>query len=125
MSEADGSIWVELVGNVIVARARGTLTAQLLRDCQARVVTLARTTGCRRIMYDALEIQRPTDSVTLTQLNLTQELRKLSARIAIVVPNSAIAFAGRIAFHDGDHRVFYNGIVDAFRWLNDEPSASS
>lgn len=115
---SQGSIWVDLVGNVIVARARGTLTAELLHECQTRVVALANSTGCRRIMYDALEIERPPVEVALTQQQLTPELRKLSARIAVVVPNSAIAYLGRIAFHDGDHRVFYNDIAGAFEWLN-------
>lgn len=118
METSDGGIWVELVGNVIVARARGTLTAELIRECQKRVLQLANSTGCRRIMYDALEIQRPAVEIALTQQELTPALRQLSARIAVVVPNSAIAYLGRIAFHGGDHRVFYNDIAGAFEWLS-------
>lgn len=119
MKEPEGSIWVDLVGNVIVARARGVLTPDLIRDCQARVVALANSSGCRRIMYDALEIERPPVEVALAQQQLTSELRSLSARIALVVPNAAVAYLGRIAFHEGDHRVFYNDIAGAFVWLSE------
>jgi hypothetical protein len=35
-------VWVECVGDLIVARMRGTVSAKVLQDCQERVVALAR-----------------------------------------------------------------------------------
>ena len=37
-------IWVEPVGSVIVARIRGKATAEILRECEHRVLELARDT---------------------------------------------------------------------------------
>ena len=41
-------------------------------------------------------------------------------RRALVVPNSKLAFLARIAFGEGDYRVFYNDMVAAVKWLSDE-----
>src|SRR5689334_3178422 len=98
MGESAGSSWVELVGNVVVARVRGAPDGPLVRACHERVIELVKATGCRRIMYDALEMARPPVEVALTQQELTPELHKLSLRIALVVPNTGIAYLGRLAF---------------------------
>jgi hypothetical protein len=37
-----------------------------------------------------------------------------------VVPNSRLAYLARLAFGEGDYRVFYNDIVAAVRWLSEE-----
>lgn len=117
MSDGGQRYWVELVGNVIVARVRGTPNIELIRACHERVIDLANSTGCRRVMYDALEMERPPVDTVLKQQQLTPDLHRLSARIALVVPNASIAYLGRLAFGDGDHRVFYNDIAGAFEWL--------
>jgi len=36
---------------------------------------------------------------------------------AIVVPNTRVAYLARIAFGEGDYRVFYNDFLAAIRWL--------
>ena len=59
---------------MIVARIRGTATAALIRECQNRVLGLQRETSCDRIMYDALELERPAIDIVLTQQALTDEL---------------------------------------------------
>src|SRR5213595_2136482 len=87
-----GRLWVQPVGNIIVARVRGRATADLIRECQDRVVALRRDTGCSHIMYDALELERPPIEIVLTQQALTGDLRGDGIRIAIVVPNTAIAY---------------------------------
>ena len=42
---------------------------------------------------------------------------------AIVVPDSKLAYLARLAFGEGDYRVFYDDIVGAVRWLTDPPAA--
>jgi hypothetical protein len=37
---------------------------------------------------------------------------------AIVVPNSKLAYLARLAFGEGDYRVFYNDMVAAITWLS-------
>ena len=39
-----GQLWVEPVGNLIVARVRGEPTEDLLRECQDRVLQLQQDT---------------------------------------------------------------------------------
>jgi hypothetical protein len=112
-----GSVWVELVGDVIVARLRGEPSEAVLRECQERVTVLLRDTAHRRILYDILEMDRPSVDLTLQQQKLSSDLHGLSARIAIVVPNSPLAYLARLAFGDCEYRVFYNDLAAALAWL--------
>ena len=43
----------------------------------------------------------------------------VSLRRAIVVPNTRVAYLARIAFGEGDYRVFYNDFLAAIRWLEE------
>ena len=115
---------MEPVGGMIVARIRGTATAALIRECQNRVLGLQRETSCDRIMYDALELERPAIDIVLAQQALTDELKQSRVKIAIVVPNTAIAYLARLAFGESNHRVFYNDIRAAVLWLGDSAAES-
>lgn len=75
-------------------------------------------------MYDALELERPPIEIVLTQQILTDDLKVSGAKIAIVVPNTSIAYLARLAFGEADHRVFYNDISAAVLWLTDHESDS-
>lgn len=119
-----GRLWVEPVGGIIVARVRGRPAVDLIRECQNRVIALRKDTGCNRIMYDALELERPPIEIVLTQQELTGDLKDSGAKIAIVVPNTSIAYLARLAFGEANHRVFYNDISAAVLWLNDHEGDS-
>lgn len=119
-------IWVEPVGTVIVARIRGKTTAEMLRECERRVLELARDTQQIRVLYDALELEPPDMELVLLQKQLDSEkkdnLGAASLRTAILVPNTRIAYLARIAFgHAGEanYRVFYNDFAAAIHWLED------
>jgi len=122
----DEQIWVEPVGSVIVARVRGKPTAEMLRECERRVLELARETHHVRLLYDALELEAPEIEVVRLhqQLEAAREvnLGAASLRTAILVPNTRIAYLARIAFgHVGEtkYRVFYNDFGAALKWLED------
>src|SRR5688500_530085 len=113
----DQRIWVEPVGSVIVARLRGKPTADMLRECEARVLELSRDTNQVRVLYDALELEAPEMDLVLLQKQLDSDrhstLAAASLRTAILVPNTKIAYLSRIAFgHAGEanYRVFYNDL---------------
>jgi hypothetical protein len=114
-----GALWVGLVGNIIIARVRGLPSDALIKECQEQVVTLLRGTPHRRILYDALEMETPSVEVALVQQKLSQTLYDLVTRIAIVVPDTRLAYLSRLAFGEGDYRVFYNDMVAALRWLDE------
>lgn len=115
-------LWVELVGDLIIARVRGEPTVELLRECQEQVLFLARDSGRTRILCDALEMVPPPVTVAWSQRALDEQVHGLRLRRAIVVPNSKLAYLARLAFGEGDYRVFYNDMVEAVKWVaGDEP----
>ena len=55
----NGALWVELSGDIIIARVRGEPTVELLAECQAQVIQLAGEAGRTRVLYDVLEMHPP------------------------------------------------------------------
>jgi hypothetical protein len=119
-----GQLWVEPVGDLVLARVRGEPTAALLRECQEKVLFLVRDAEKGKVLYDTLEMEPPPIDVPLTQQELDQALGLTKLRRAIVVPNSRLAYLARLAFGEGEYRVFYNDIVSAVKWLADQPANS-
>lgn len=118
MSESNQSqVAVSLADSFIVARLRGCPTEALLQECQAEVVSLVRESGIRKVLYDALEMQPPPVSVPWAQRALDEQLIDVKLRRAIVVPNARLAFLARLAFGDGDYRIFYEDKLAAMEWL--------
>lgn len=120
----EGKAWVEVVGDIVIARVRGEPTAQILRDCQEQVIFLVKDAARGKVLYDTLEMEAPPIDVPWVQRELDEKLGSLKLRRAIVVPNSKLAFLARLAFGEGDYRVFYNDIVAAVKWLADEETRS-
>lgn len=113
----NGQLWVEPVGDLIIARVRGEPTEMLLRDCQERVLQIIRDAGRGKVLYDALEMEAPPVDIPLAQRKLDEELGGVRIRRAIVVPNTKLAYLARLAFGDGDYRVFYSDMTTAIAWL--------
>jgi hypothetical protein len=120
---SSGQIWVELVGDLVVARVRGEPTEELLRETQDKVLFLVRDAQRGKVLYDTLEMTPPPVDVPWSQRALDEALGPVRLKRAIVVPNSQLAYLARLAFGEGDYRVFYNDIIDAIKWLADEPPA--
>jgi|SRR4051794_21667083 hypothetical protein len=116
-----GHIWVELVGDLVIARVRGEPTEALLQQLQDKVLFLAQDAGRAKVLYDTLEMEPPPLDVPWSQRALDEKLGPLKLKRAIVVPNSRLAYLARIAFGEGDYRVFYNDMVAAINWLSDTP----
>jgi hypothetical protein len=119
-----GQLWVELVGELVIARIRGEPTEALLRACQEQVLFLVRDAGRGKVLYDTLEMEPPPVNVPWSQRELDERLGDVQLRRAIVVPNSKLAYLARLAFGEGDYRVFYSDIVGAIKWLS-EPGTGS
>ena len=113
-----GQLWVELVGDLVLARVRGEPTAELLRECQEKVLFLVRDTERGKVLYDTLEMDPPPVDVPWAQRQLDEQLGDIKLRRAIVVPNSRLAYLARLAFGEGDYRVFYNDMIAAIKWLS-------
>ena len=117
-------LWVEPVGGLIIARMRGIPNEAILRECQERVLLLVKDTGQGKVLYDALEMEPPHVDVVLSQRKLDEEVGPVKLRRAIVVPNAKLAYLARLAFGEGDYRVFYSDMVSAVKWLEAEQEAS-
>lgn len=115
-----GQLWVGLVGELVIARVRGEPNEALLRQCQERVLFLVKDAGRGKVLYDTLEMEAPPVDVPWSQRALDEELGTVQLRRAIVVPNSKLAYLARLAFGEGDYRVFYDDMVGAVRWLGEE-----
>lgn len=113
-------LWIESVGGIIVARMRGELSDAMMLETHQRVLSLATQTGQTRIIYDALELLAPSIDLVVRQQELVEsELASMTLRRALVVPNTRLAYLARLAFGDGEHRVFYNDLAAAFSWLQE------
>jgi hypothetical protein len=117
-------LWIEPLGNVIVARLRGKLSEKMLEEIHERVVQLLQDTGYTRVLYDALEMEAPHVELALVQAKLDKETKQLFddrlLRKAILVPNTRLAYLARLAFGqfgEGEYRVFYNDLSQALHWL--------
>lgn len=120
-----GQQWVELVGDLVIARIRGEPTEQLLRETQEQVLFLVRDAQRGKVLYDTLEMTPPPVDVPWSQRSLDADLGSIQLKRAIVVPNSRLAYLARLAFGEGDYRVFYNDIVAAIKWLSAEPATAT
>jgi hypothetical protein len=112
-------LWVEPVGDIIIARLRGVPTEAMMKECQARVLQLLKDTARGKVLYDGLEMESPSVDIALVQQKLEAELGSLQLRRAIVVPSSRLAYLARIAFGEGDYRVFYSDMTAAIKWLQE------
>jgi hypothetical protein len=65
-------------------------------------------------------MESPVVDVALAQRKLDEELGSVHLRRAIVVPNTRLAYLARLAFGEGDYRVFYSDMTAAIMWLGQE-----
>jgi hypothetical protein len=114
-----GQLWVEVVGDLIIARVRGEPTDSLLTECQEKVLFLVKDARRGKVLYDTLEMEAPPVDVPLAQRQLDAQLGPVTLRRAVVVPNSKLAYLARLAFGEGEYRVFYNDFSAAITWLNE------
>lgn len=112
-------LWIEPKGDLIIARVRGVPTEDLLKECHDRILSLVEDAQQGRILIDCLEMEAPPVEVPMAQWKLDKEMHSIQLRRAIVVPNSRLAYLARIAFAEGDYRVFYNDLTAAIKWLVD------
>jgi 8-oxo-dGTP pyrophosphatase MutT (NUDIX family) len=108
----NGALWVELSGEIIIARVRGEPTVELLAECQRRSSSWRARPGRTRVLYDVLEMHPPHVDVPWSQRALDEKLGDSKLRRAIVVPPPSWPISP-LAFGEGDYRVFYNDIAAA------------
>lgn len=121
MSMIDATLDVRVSGDLLLVEVQGEMNEAVLRECQQRVLELAHATGLRRVLYDARAMIAPGADVALMQQKLDDQLGGVRLRRAIVVPGTRLAYLARIAFFEGEDRVFYDDIDAAQAWLREAP----
>lgn len=116
---SDTQLWVEPIGDIIIARLRGTPNVALLKEAQERILSLVAETNKRKVLYDALEMETLPIEVPLSQWKLDKEAGEVRLKRAVVVPNTKLAYLARLAFAEEDCRIFYNDLTAAVGWLKD------
>jgi hypothetical protein len=111
-------LWIEPVGNIIIARIRGVPNEDLLKECQERILSLVHDTQRGRILHDCLEMEAPAVEVPVSQWRLDKDIGNVRLRRAVVVPNTKLAYLARLAFGETDCKVFYNDMTAALNWLS-------
>ena len=99
-----------------VCRLKLSLWSANAKSCRY-CVTRAEARCCM-----TLEMEAPPVEVALSQRTLDDTLGVLKIRRAIVVPTCKLAYLARLAFGEGDYRVFYDDISAAINWLGKESS---
>lgn len=119
MEPLQNQVWVELVNNIIMARMRGDVTEEMLNQRHAQILQIANDTGCKKLLLDDLEMNAMPYEIIEAQRFLNEELNALKFRVAVVVPNSRLAYLARLQFGGENHKVFYTDIVEAINWLRE------
>jgi hypothetical protein len=117
---AESGSSVEQAGDAIVVRLRGKASEALLRQVQDEVLRLAARASRPRVLVDMLELSPPPVELAALQRKLDEDSRAAGLRRAIVVPDSRLAYFARLAFGEGNYRIFYNDRVAAMKWLGQE-----
>lgn len=113
-------LWIEPVGGVVIARMRGIPDEPMLKECQERILSLVKDTRQGLILHDCLEMETPQVDVPVSQWKLDEEIGSIHLRRAVVVPNTKLAYMARLAFGEGDVRIFYNDMAEALAWLTSD-----
>jgi hypothetical protein len=121
VEKSQKKVWVGLVGKIIIARLRGDVTEEMLNERHERICRIQRDTNCASLLLDDLEMHAMSYDAIEAQQILNTELDSLPMHIAIVVPNSSLAFRARLQFGEKNHRVFYNDMAEAILWLTKQP----
>jgi hypothetical protein len=117
MGDSIDKVWVELVGKIIIARINGEVTSDAFSVRHERILQIEQDTGCKKLLLDDLQMGGPAYAEMEGQRALTSEWDAIGFKIAIVVPNSRMAYLARLQFNGDNHKVFYNDMVEALAWL--------
>lgn len=108
-----GLVWVNRVGDIIVARTRGEMTVDLLLERHRRISQIERESGIRNLLLDNLETAPFPYDLIAEQQTLNTDFEARNFYIAVLVPNSTMAFLARIQSGSQQHDVFYNDMPGA------------
>jgi hypothetical protein len=113
-------IRVETAGQTIVAQIIGEPTKELISERHRLIVAVHQSAGFHKVLFNDLKMSAPANEAIEAQRTHTCELGALKFKIAVVVPDYQLAYLARLQFGDENHRVFYDDIAAAFRWLDAE-----
>ena len=120
------SVNVKLEGRIIHAAYDGRMTLDLVLSGERQIEALVTGSKGRMILYDCVQMDPPTMDLAMEMKKFDGRIRAHVFRSATVVRDATTAFLSKVAFALArEHKVFYNDLDAAYRWLGREASASS
>lgn len=108
-----------IIGDVIRARMRGDVTEEMLQQRHQQFLHISEETGSKKLLLNDMEMGAFSYPLLKAQRVLTTELDDLHFRIAVVVPDSRLAYLARIQFGGKSHKALYTDMAAAFQWLHE------
>ncbi|MDB5824587.1 MAG: hypothetical protein JWR21_3291 [Herminiimonas sp.] len=110
---------VEVTCTVISIRIHGHISEDTVRQRHSLMLQSFDATGLKNILFDARSAQPPSKAACRLQQTLNSQLLERGIRLAVVVSNSPMAYLARQTFFGLHHRVFYDDVDHASRWLRE------
>jgi phosphoribosylaminoimidazole carboxylase (NCAIR synthetase) len=114
----NNQVWVERVSGVIMASMRGDVTKAMLCQRHEQILQIANDTSSRKLLLNDLEMHPMSYEMLEAQKVFNKQLEALHFKIAIVVPDSRLAYLARLQFNGAGQRIFYTDTAKAIEWLN-------
>ena len=87
-SSMDEGFLCEAVGSLVVVRLTRPMSERVLEECQLCMLETMQENRLKAVLYDLTEMQPASLNVLLCQRILSDHMRHLDLRRAIVVPNT-------------------------------------
>jgi hypothetical protein len=110
---------VEVIGGVIFIRIHGHISEDVVWQRHELMLRYVEATGFKKILFDARSAQRPSQAASRLQQNLNVQFSPRGLQLAVVLSNSPMAYLARQTFFGLHHRVFYDDVEYASRWLRE------
>jgi hypothetical protein len=110
---------VEVLGGVIFLRVEGPISEAVVRQRHDLMLQSCDATGLKCILFDVRYAHSPSEAARGLQQKLNTQLMTQDLRLAIVVSDSATAFLARQTFFGLYHRIFYDDVASAAKWLRE------
>ena len=119
------SVVVTLSGDVIDAVYTGRMTMELVKEGEAKIEALIPRAAHPVVLYNTLAMDPPEMALAREMKTFDARVQPLILRSATVVRDPMTAFMAKVAFvFSRDHRVFYDDLEAAKRWLNEAVDAA-
>ncbi|MDB5852906.1 MAG: hypothetical protein JWR22_947 [Herminiimonas sp.] len=119
MENSADQVRAEVIGGVIFIRTHGHISEDVVQQRHSLMLRSFDATGFKNILFDARSAECPSDAASRLQKTLNAQFVERDLRLAVVVSDSPMAYKARQTFFGLHHRVFYDDVASAAKWLQE------